>query len=248
MHDQAGIMNAIDLDAKGWPPILVIEDDFETAQQISLTLESQGYAVRVAEDVKRVATAIRVQVPVVIVLNCKMQGHDVLPMIKAWREGANGAPVIVVGESSSVDKRVGALAAGGDDYLVKPFSMIELVARIEVLRRRVAETRKSVLQVGPLVMDLIDQTVRRGQRKLKLLPREYQILRYLMQHPDCVVTRNMILTDVWHFKALPKTNTVDVHISKLRRQVDGPDEQALIDTVRTGGYVLRRGRKARRNI
>jgi two-component system, OmpR family, response regulator len=244
MLDRTSITSAVDLESKGWPPILLIEDDFETAQKVSLNLESQGYAVRVADAVKRVSSAIRAHAPDVIILNSKMQGKDVLPMLELWRKEGNRAPVIVIGESSSIDDRVRGLAAGGDDYLGKPVSMIELAARIEVLRRRALEARASVLQVGPLVMDLIEQTVRRGKRKFDLLPREFQMLRYLMQHPNRVVTRKMLLTDVWQFKVLPQTNVVDVHIGKLRRKVDGPDEDALIRTVRTAGYVLRRGRKA----
>jgi two-component system, OmpR family, response regulator len=248
MLDRPSVASVVELDSKGWPPILLIEDDFETAQEISLTLESEGYAVRVADAVKRVSVAIRAHAPDVIILNSKMQGKDALPMVELWRKEGNRTPVILVGESSSIGDRVRGLAAGGDDYLIKPVSMVELVARIEVLRRRVAEARNSVLQVGPLVMDLIEQTVRRGQRKLDLLPREFQMLRYLMQHPNRVVTRDMLLTDVWHFKSLPQTNVVDVHIGKLRRKVDGPDEDALIRTVRTAGYMLRRGRRASQKI
>ncbi len=224
------------------PPILLIEDDTETALEVSLFLERQGYAVRVADLIHRVSDAIRVHSPAVMIVDRMLHGTDVLPMIDAWREQGNRVPILVVSGLSSVDDRIRGLKAGGDDYLIKPFSLDELIARIEVLRRRVTDTRISVLRVGPLTMDLIERIVHRNERELNLQRREFELLEYFMRHPGQVITRAMLLTDVWNFKTLPQTNVVDVHIGKLRRKIDGPGEVALIETVRATGFVLHENR------
>jgi len=229
----AGISEASDR-----PAVLLIEDEFETAKEVSLALERQGYAVRIADSVHQVADAIRIHAPAVMVIDRLLHGTDVLPMLETWRNEGNRVPVIVVSALSSVDDRIRGLKAGGDDYLIKPFSIDELVARVEVLRRRAADARVSVLRVGPLTMDLIERSVRRGERELDLLPREFELLEYFMRHPSQVVTRAMLLTDVWNFKTLPQTNVVDVHIGKLRRKVDGKGETPLIETVRATGFML----------
>jgi two-component system, OmpR family, response regulator len=224
------------------PPILLIEDDSETAQEVSLFLERQGYAVRIADSIHRVSDAIRLHSPAVMIVDRMLHGTDILPMIDTWREEGNRVPILVVSGLSSVDDRIRGLKAGGDDYLIKPFSLEELIARVEVLRRRVTDTRISVLRVGPLTMDLIERVVHRDERELNLLRREFELLEYFMRHPGQVITRAMLLTDVWGFKTLPQTNVVDVHIGKLRRKIDGPGEVALIETVRATGFVLHENR------
>ena len=229
----AGVSEASDR-----PAVLLIEDEFETAKEVSLALERQGYAVRIAVSVHQVVDAIRIHAPAVMVIDRLLHGTDVLPMLETWRNEGNRVPVLVVSALSSVDDRIRGLKAGGDDYLIKPFSIDELVARVEVLRRRSADSRVSVLRVGPLTMDLTERTVRRGDRTLDLLPREFELLEYFMRHPNQVVTRAMLLTDVWNFKTLPQTNVVDVHIGKLRRKVDGSGEVPLIETVRATGFML----------
>jgi two-component system, OmpR family, response regulator len=220
------------------PAILLIEDEFETAQEVSLFLERQGYAVRIADSIQQVPDAIRLHSPGVVILDRVLHGADVLPMIEAWRQQGNRVPVLVVGGLSSVDDRIGALKAGGDDYLIKPFSLEELITRVEVLRRRTADSRPSVLRVGPLTMDLIERVVHRADRDLDLRPREFELLEYFMRHPNQVITRAMLLTDVWKFKTLPQTNVVDVYIGKLRHKIDGPGEVTLIETVRAAGFML----------
>jgi two-component system, OmpR family, response regulator len=220
------------------PAILLIEDEFETAQEVSLFLEQQGYAVRIADSIQQVPDAIRLHSPGVVILDRVLHGADVLPMIEAWREQGNRVPVLVVGGLSSVDDRIGALKAGGDDYLIKPFSLEELTTRVEVLRRRTADSRPSVLRVGPLTMDLIERVVHRADRDLDLRPREFELLEYFMRHANQVITRAMLLTDVWKFNTLPQTNVVDVYIGKLRHKIDGPGEVTLIETVRAAGFVL----------
>jgi two-component system, OmpR family, response regulator len=238
MLDGTRTMPAGAFEATDRPAVLLIEDDFETAQEVSLALERHNYTVRIADSAQQVSEAIRLHTPAVMVIDRLLHGVDVLPMLEAWRSEGNRVPVLVVSGLSSVDDRIRGLKAGGDDYLIKPFSVEELIARVEVLRRRAADARVSILRVGALTMDLIERTVKRGERELDLLPREFELLEYFMRHPNQTITRAMLLTDVWNFKTLPQTNVVDVHIGKLRRKIDGPGEAVLIETVRATGFML----------
>ena len=128
-----------------------------------------------------------------------------------------------------------------DDYLTKPFAVVELVARIEALLRRPAESRETTLRVGPLELDLIERTAKRGDRVIDLLPREFRLLEYMMQRSDQLLTRAMLLEEVWNYKFVPATNLVDVHMGRLRHKVDGPDEAPMIHNVRGAGFILRAG-------
>jgi two-component system OmpR family response regulator len=130
------------------------------------------------------------------------------------------------------------LKAGGDDYLTKPFVMVELAARIEALLRRPALSRETVLKVGTLEMDLIERTVRRGAREIELLPREFKLLDYLMRRPGQVLTRAMLLENVWNYRFIAETNLVDVHVGKLRKKIDAPGEAPMIQSVRGSGFML----------
>jgi two-component system OmpR family response regulator len=134
---------------------------------------------------------------------------------------------------------VRGLKVGGDDYVTKPFAVAELAARVEALLRRPLETRTTVLRVGQLELDLIERVARRGDREIDLSKSEFKLLEYLMRRPDRVVTRDMLLEDVWHYRFLPQTNLVDVHIGRLRRKVDGPNEAPLLLSVRGMGFVFR---------
>ena len=142
---------------------------------------------------------------------------------------------------ASVDERIRGLKAGGDDYLIKPFAMGELAARVEALLRRSSNSRATVLQVGPLRMDLIERSAARGERLLDLLPTEFKLLEYLMRHPGQVLARTMLLEDVWHYRNMPQTNLVDVHIGKLRRKLDMAGDTPLIRSVRRSGFMLHVG-------
>ncbi len=208
------------------------------AQEVSLALERQGYSVRIAETESQALAAVRGFSPAVMVADRMLHGSDSLPIVEKLRGEGNKVPVLVISALSSVDDRIRGLKAGGDDYLVKPFAMDELVARIEALRRRAADARVTSLRVGPLTMDLIERSVRRGDRQLHLLPREFNLLEYFMRRPNQIITRAMLLEDVWHYRTLPQTNVVDVHIGKLRRKIDVPGEPALIETVRAAGFML----------
>jgi two-component system, OmpR family, response regulator len=221
------------------PAVLLVEDEFEMAREISLALERQGYAVYIADSEHQILHATRVHAPVVLIVDRMLHGSDALPLIEILRGNGNKVPVLVISALSSVDDRINGLRAGGDDYLIKPFAVDELVARVEALRRRGSDTRVTSLRVGPLTMDLIDRSVRRGDRVLTLLPREFNLLEYFMRHPDQTITRAMLLTDIWHYRNLPQTNVVDVHIGKLRRKVDAAGDPPLIETVRATGFMLR---------
>src|SRR5208282_2915765 len=159
--------------------------------------------------------------------------------IEALRQDGLHTPVLVLSALGAVNDRVRGLRAGGDDYLTKPFATVELVARIEALLRRPADSRDTVLRVGPLELDLIERTIKRGDRTIDLLPREFRLLEYMMRRKDQMLTRAMLLEEVWNYKFIPHTNLVDVHMGRLRRKVDAPNEPAMIHNVRGAGFILR---------
>jgi two-component system OmpR family response regulator len=149
-------------------------------------------------------------------------------------------PALVLSALGDVDDRVAGLRAGGDDYLVKPFAFAELHARIEALLRRARpEAAATTLRVGDLEMDLLSREVTRGGRRIELQPREFRLLEYLMRHAGQVVSRTMLLENVWDYHFDPQTNVVDVHVSRLRRKIEPAGDAPLLHTVRGAGYVLR---------
>jgi len=218
--------------------ILLIEDDGETRAEIRGALFERGYEVAdEATGPGGLAAARRGGFDLLIV-DRMLPELDGLAVIETLRAEDVRTPVLVLSALGAVDDRIRGLKAGGDDYLTKPFALGELTARIEALLRRPVETRATVLRVGPLTLDLIDRVARRGEREIELLPREFKLLEYLMRRPDRVVTRDMLLEDVWNYRFLPQTNLVDVHIGKLRRKVDGPGEATLIRGVRGAGFMI----------
>lgn len=221
------------------PSVLLIEDDGKIAQDVADELAVRGFSVTLAETgPDGLARALDGGFDVLVV-DRLLPGLDGLSLIARLRAAAVRVPVLVLSALSAVDDRVSGLKAGGDDYLTKPFAMEELAARLEALLRRPTETRESVLRVGPIVMDLIDRRVTRDGREIELLSREFRLLEYLLRRPDRVLTRDMLLEDVWHYRFIPQTNLVDVHIGKLRRKIDGPDETPLIHSIRGAGFMLR---------
>jgi two-component system OmpR family response regulator len=167
-----------------------------------------------------------------------IHNDDSLTIVETLRSSRNHTPVIIISSLSSVDDRVHGLKTGGDDYLIKPFSMGELIARVEALMLRTADAKETRLVVGDLVMELIDRTVRRGSRILTLAPREFSLLEYFMRRPDQIITRAMILENVWKYRAPLQTNVVDVHISTLRRKVSTEDEIQMIRNKRGLGFII----------
>ncbi len=221
------------------PRVLLIEDDAELARDVAEELAARGFSVALegcgSAGLGRAAAGGFD----VLVVDRLLPGLDGLGLIAQLRAAGSRVPVLVLSALSAVDDRVTGLKAGGDDYLTKPFAMVELAARLEALLRRPLEARESVLRVGPIVMDLIDRSVSRDGREIALLPREFRLLEYLLRRPDRLLTRDMLLEDVWRYRFIPQTNLVDVHIGKLRRKVDAPDETPLIHSIRGAGFMLR---------
>jgi two-component system, OmpR family, response regulator len=222
-------------------PVLLVEDDPDMAAEVTNALTNLGYRVCVAEYEVEGLAAARRDPAALLIVDRMLKGQDSLSMIQTLRREGIRIPVLVVSALASVDERIRGLKAGGDDYLIKPFAMGELAARVEALLRRSNDSRATVLQVGPLRIDLIERSAVRGKRLLDLLPTEFKLLEYFMRRPSQVVTRTMLLEDVWHYRHLPQTNLVDVHIGKLRRKIDMADDPPLIRSVRGSGFMLHVG-------
>ena len=224
--------------------ILLIEDDPETSRFIRKGLEEAGHVVDHAGDGREGLLLALDAEHEAIVVDRMLPGLDGLSIVRSLRAANRSTPVLVLSALGEVDDRVEGLRAGGDDYLVKPFALAELSARLEALaRRRGADdggagpvTR---LVVADLEMDLLARTVTRAGRALELKPREFRLLEYLMRHADQVVTRTMLLEAVWDYHFDPQTNIIDVHVSRLRRKVDRDFGPPLIHTVRGAGYAIR---------
>ncbi len=174
-----------------------------------------------------------------IVLDRMLPRLDGLTVMRRLCETGRHSPVLFLTALSTVDERVRGLRAGSDDYLVKPFEPAELIARLETIQRLQAEATETVLRVGPLKLDLLARKAFRDGRDLDLLAHEFRLLEYLMRRPGKVLTREMILLDVWNYRFVPDSNVVAVHVSKLRRKLEGGGELPLIHTVRGTGFVLR---------
>jgi two-component system, OmpR family, response regulator len=173
-----------------------------------------------------------------LIMDRMVFGEDSLLTLEALRKEGIKMPVLVISALSSVDEKVKGLKAGGDDYLTKPFAMIELVARVEAMLRRLDDVRTTKLRVGDLEMDLIEKTVYRGGTKIELLPREFRLLEYFLRHPGRVITRAMLLEEVWQYHFSIETNVVDVHISNLRKKIDTKGAPSLIVNIRGAGFML----------
>jgi two-component system OmpR family response regulator len=225
--------------------ILIIEDDTETAAYMRKGLEEQSFTVVSAangRDGLYLATGGEVDA---IILDRMLPGMDGLSILKAVRAAGVNVPILMLTAMSAVDERVRGLRAGADDYLVKPFSFDELIARIETLLRRPHETREETrLVCGNLELDLLARTARRGGREIELQNREYQMLEYLMRRRGRVVTRTMLLEGLWDYHFDPQTNVIDVHISRLRKKIDGEGEVPLIRTIRGSGYMIAAAERA----
>jgi two-component system OmpR family response regulator len=165
---------------------------------------------------------------------------DGLTIIQTLRAAEDRTPVLILSALGEVDDRVKGLKAGGDDYLVKPFALSELLARLEALARRVDITKtETTFQVGDLHVDLLSRIVKRADRNIDLQPTEFRLLEYLVRHAGQVVTRSMLLENIWDYQFDPQTNVIDVHISHLRAKIDKPFSYPLLHTVRGAGYILR---------
>ncbi|WP_029009808.1 response regulator transcription factor [Azospirillum halopraeferens] len=220
--------------------VLVIEDDARAAAYLAKGLKEAGHVVDVANDGKEGLFLAGAEHYDVLIVDRMLPGRDGLSLVEILRATGNDTPVLFLSALGSVDDRVKGLRAGGDDYLTKPYAFSELLARIEVLvRRRGAGQPQTRLSVGDLEMDLLSRTVRRAGREIELLPREFALLEYLMRNAGSVVTRTMMLENVWDYHFDPQTNVIDVHIARLRQKIDKDFPTPLIHTVRGAGYSLR---------
>jgi two-component system, OmpR family, response regulator len=217
--------------------VLVVEDQRDLAEEIRLELQASGYPVQLFETVDAALHAARLGAAV-LVIDRMLHGRDGLSIIETLRGEGNATPALVISALSSVDDRIDGLKAGGDDYLIKPFDIRELTARVEALLRRGGDTRLTRLQAGALEMDLVERTVRRDGAPVDLLPREFTLLEYFMRRPGQIVTRAMLLEDVWNFKFPAQTNVVDVQIGNLRRKLDPTGARKFILNIRAVGFRL----------
>ncbi|MEM1111154.1 MAG: response regulator transcription factor [Pseudomonadota bacterium] len=221
--------------------VLLIEDDLSVGQFVVEELRAAGHHCVHLADGPAGLEAGRAGGFDVMVVDRMLPRLDGLSVVRTLRAEKVSTPVLFLSALGEVDDRVQGLQSGGDDYLVKPFSIEELMARLEVLyRRRASFAGDAVthLDVDDLHMDLLSQTVTRGEQVLSLQPREYKLLEYLMRHADQVVTRAMLLEHVWGYHFDPQTNVIDVHISRLRQKIDREFERPLLHTVRGAGYRL----------
>ncbi|MGA9657709.1 MAG: response regulator transcription factor [Asticcacaulis sp.] len=219
--------------------VLIVEDDAEAAQNMQRGLKDAGIESRLASDGAQGLAAIKAALPDVVILDRMMPVMDGVSMLQALRAESNEVPVLFLSALGELEDRVSGLRAGADDYLVKPYALSELVARVEALGRRTdREQVDTVLRVGDLEMNLITRQVKRETTPIDLQPREFKLLEFLMRHADQNVTRTMLLEKVWAYHFDPQTNVIDVHISRLRSKLDKGFERPMLHTVRGEGYRL----------
>ena len=218
--------------------VLVIEDDAETAEQLSECLATNGYQVDLALNGTEGLSRAQTSEYAVITIDRMLPGLDGIAIIRRLREGGVTTPALMISALGEVDDRVRGLRAGGDDYLVKPFAFAELLARVEALGRCSATVRETVLRVGDLKLDLMSRTVTRGGRNIDLMPREFQVLEYLVRNEGHVVPRAMLLQHVWDLHFDPNTKVIDVYVGRVRRKLDSRQAYSLIHTVRGVGFCI----------
>lgn len=222
--------------------ILLIEDDDDTAQYVAKGLRQSGHAVERVRDGNDGLALAKDNAHDIIILDRMLPGMDGLSLAKQLRESGSQTPILFLTTMGGVGDRVEGLEAGGDDYLVKPFALAELIARVNSLTRRSQRTgaeQQTTLRVEDLEMDLIARTVSRHGRLIELQPQEFKLLEYLVRHEGRVVTRTMLIENVWELHFDPQTNIVESHMSRLRTKVDKDFSVQLIQTIRGTGYILR---------
>jgi len=220
--------------------ILVIEDDREMAGQIVEFLAANSYGVDLAADGDEGLSRARSADYAVMTIDRMLPGIDGITVIRRSREEGIVTPALIISALGEIEDRVRGLRAGGDDYLVKPFAFAELLARVEALARRSDRIVKDVvLRVGDLELDLVSRAVSRSGRQIDLLPREFQLLEYLVRNQGQIVPRAMLLQHVWDLHFDPMTNIIDVYVGRVRRKVDAGQAYPLIHTIRGIGFCVR---------
>lgn len=220
--------------------ILLVEDDKETADYLARALKEAGHLTDLAVDGITGSSMAESGNYDVLVVDRMLPGQDGLALVESLRAGGSDVPVLILSALGRVDDRVTGLRAGGDDYLAKPYAFAELLARVEVLgrRRRPGEVDTSY-KVSDLELDRLAHSVSRSGVPILLQPREFSLLEYLMRNAGKVVTRTMLLENVWEYHFDPQTNVIDVHISRLRAKIDKGFDPPLLRTIRGTGYMIR---------
>jgi two-component system OmpR family response regulator len=220
--------------------LLIVEDDREAADYLKKALREAGHMAEVANDGEAgLAMALDDSFDVLVV-DRMLPKRDGLAVVSELRTRGKTTPVLILSALGQVDDRVTGLRAGGDDYLAKPYAFAELLARVEVLaRRRAPNSADTVYRVGDLELDRLSHRVSRGGGEIVLQPREFRLLEYLMRHAGQVVTRTMLLENVWDYHFDPQTNVIDVHVSRLRSKIDKGFDKPLLQTIRGAGYMIR---------
>lgn len=219
--------------------VFVVEDDGSTAEFLAKGLRAEGFTVEQAVDGRDALYMATKSAFDAIVIDRMLPGLDGISVIKALRAAEVQTPILILSALGQLDERVRGLRSGGDDYLTKPFAFSELHARLEnLMRRRGGAPAETELAVGDLTIDLLARKARRGGVPIELLPREFKLLEYLMRNKDRVVTRVMLLEQVWDYRFDPHTSVIDTHVSRLRRKIDQGFETHLLHTVRGAGYRL----------
>ncbi|VAV98092.1 response regulator in two-component regulatory system with PhoQ [hydrothermal vent metagenome] len=220
--------------------ILIIEDDLEAADWLSKGLQESGHIIDHASDGETGLALATSEQYDVLIIDRMLPKMDGLEIIRNIREQSIKTPILILSALSEVDEKVEGLRAGGDDYLAKPYAFAELLARVEGLARRPdVEPQQTVLVAGDLEMDLLSRKVKRAGHEILLQPREFKLLEYLMRNADKVVTRTMLLENVWNYHFDPQTNVIDVHISRLRGKIDKEFDRPILETIRGAGYMIR---------
>lgn len=220
--------------------VLIVEDDITVSEYLAKGLREASHTVETATDGKDGLFLATTETFDVVILDRMLPGVDGMTILRTLRASANTVPVLVLSALGDVDARVEGLKAGSDDYLAKPFAFSELLARVEgLVRRRVGAAPELEFRVGDLSVDLLSRQVMRAGKSIELQPREFSLLEMLIRHVDQVVTRTMLLEQVWGYHFDPQTNVIDVHISRLRNKLDKGFAAPLLHTVRGAGYVLR---------
>lgn len=217
--------------------ILLIEDDIDTAQPLIESLQQSGYQCDHADNGQSGLSQAQNNDYDALIVDRMLPGLDGLSVVKTLREDNNLVPVLFLTAMTDIDDRVDGLMAGADDYLVKPFALAELIARLTVIARR-QDAHETSLIIGDLVLNRLTRTVTRNEQPITLRTREFELLEYLMQHNGQLVTRTMLLEKVWHYHFDPQTNIIDVHISRLRSKLNIDGLPPLLHTVRGKGYSL----------
>ena len=222
--------------------LLIIEDDRESADYLVKAFREVGHVADRAGDGEEGLAMAESGAYDVLIVDRMLPKRDGLSVIGALRGEGNQTPALILSALGQVDDRIKGLRAGGDDYLPKPYSFAELLARVEVLsRRRSGPVEDTVYRVADRELDRLTHSVTRGGQDLALQPREFRLLEYLMRHAGQVVTRTMLLENVWDYHFDPQTNVIDVHISRLRSKIDKGFDRPLLHTIRGAGYMIRDG-------